>query len=218
MTLTTVRPLANAIAAALIAAAISLSSAPAGADTTDQIVSRLKSNGNSTERYSVDVAGQAIKMGGARTIVHAPISDVRSVVQDYGNYASFMRRFDRSRIVGQNKRFTQVYLSVPILHGAAKVWTVAQFGPPIQRSGTEIIRGRMVEGNVHDFRATWYLTPLDAETTLLQSELLIIPKIPAPASYISHELAYAADVAVSSTRARAERAFKERKAPNVTTK
>ena len=65
------------------------------------------------------------------------------------------------------------------------------------------------QGNVRDFRATWYLVPIDANTTLLRSEILIVPTLPVPGSVVTGELGYAADMAVTSTRNRAEAQVRE---------
>ncbi|MCL2825043.1 MAG: SRPBCC family protein [Polyangiaceae bacterium] len=177
---------------------------PSNAETRDETVQRLRER-NKAERYQVPVEGHSIKAGGARILVNAPIATVRSVVQDYGNYETFMPRFKRSRIVDKNDTATQVYLQVPILHGAANVWSVVQFGQPAKRAdGSEVIRGRMVESNVKDFRATWHLVPIDDRTTLLSAEILIVPSLPVPNSVVTGELEYASDMAVTSTAKRAE--------------
>lgn len=197
--------------AAIALTAVALLAAPnlAVAETQDQVVQRLQSSRDS-ERYEKAVDGHSIKAGGARILVNAPLPVVRSIVQDYAHYQDFMPRFKRSRVVGRSAKFTDVYLQVPILHGAANVWSVCHFGPPIKkRGGMEIIRGRMVQGNVKDFRASWFLVPIDAKTTLLRSEILIVPKLPVPGSVVTGELGYAADMAVTATRNRAEARVKK---------
>ncbi len=193
------------VAVALTAFALLGAPNLASAETQAEIVQRLKASKDS-ERYEVTVPGEKVKAGGGRILVHAPLPIVRAIVQDYANYEKFMPRFKRSRIVGKSAKFTDVYFKVPILKGAASLWSVVHFGPPIRkRNGTEIIRGRKIraQSNVADFRATWFLTPIDANTTLLRSEILIVPAVRVPASLITGELKYAADMAVTSTRNRA---------------
>jgi len=176
----------------------------ASAQVSQETVQRLRES-KKAERYNVAVEGHTIRAGGARIFVNAPIAVVRAIVEDYGNYENVMPRFKRSRIVDKNDTATQVYLQVPILHGAANVWSVVQFGKPIKRAdGSEVIRGRMVESNVRDFRATWTLVPIDANTTLLSAEILIVPTLPVPGSVVTGELEYASDMAVTSTRNKAE--------------
>jgi ribosome-associated toxin RatA of RatAB toxin-antitoxin module len=197
--------------AAIALTAFALFGAPdtASAETQDEIVQRLRSSRDS-ERYEVPIDGQTIKAGGARILINAPLPVVRTILQDYARYQDFMPRFKRSRVVGSSDKHSDVYLQVPILHGAANVWSVVQFRQPIKKpDGSEIIRGRMMQGNVKDFRAAWFLTPIDANTTMLQSEILIVPNLPVPGSVVTGELGYAADMAVTSTRNRAEAQVKK---------
>lgn len=157
------------------------------------------------ERYSIGWPDQSIRAGGAMVAVDAPFSEVRKVVVDFARYADFMPRFERSRIVKKSKEGVDVYLQVPILRGAATVWAVTRFEPPIQDGRGQRIEGRMTDqGNVRDFRAVWHLQPIDENRTLLKLELLIVPKLPLPASVITPELEYAAEQAVTASRDRAE--------------
>jgi len=194
--------------AAIALTALALIGSPdvAAAETQDDIVQRLRTSRDS-ERYEVPIDGQSIKAGGARILINAPLPLVRTIIQDYARYQDFMPRFKRSRVVGQSEKATQVYLQVPILHGAANVWSVVQFNQPIKKpDGSEVIRGKMIpgQGNVREFRASWFLVPIDANTTLLRSEILIVPTLPVPGSVVTGELGYASDMAVTSTRNRAE--------------
>ncbi|MCU0692947.1 MAG: hypothetical protein MUF54_16235 [Polyangiaceae bacterium] len=192
------------VAAALLALAIVGGPTVAAAETQDQLVTRLRAK-NDSERYTAPVEGHSIRAGGARILINAPLASVRQVVQDFPHYQDFMPRFKRSRVVGKSQESTDVYLQVPILHGAANVWSVTRFGPPIKKAdGSEVIKGKMVQGNVKDFQATWYLIPIDTKTTLLQAEILIVPKLPVPGSVVTGELGYAADMAVTGVRNRAK--------------
>src|SRR6188474_932334 len=112
-------------------------------------------------RFNVKTPYAAINAGAARVNVDAPEEVVRSVVQDYKNYASFMSRFEKSQIVGRSGDKTDVYLQVPILKGAAKVWAVVRFEPIKQVDGGEIVVGHMIKGNVKRLDATWRLKKLD---------------------------------------------------------
>src|SRR6185369_1986321 len=79
---------------------------------------------HATERYNVAVPGFSIRAGGGMTVVNAGMAGVRQTVTDYGHYADFMPRFQKSKIVGKSGPHTDVYLQVAILHGAASVWAV----------------------------------------------------------------------------------------------
>jgi ribosome-associated toxin RatA of RatAB toxin-antitoxin module len=160
---------------------------------------------HATERYNVAIAGASIRAGGGMTAVNAPLAIVRQIVTDYSHYADFMPRFKKSRIVGKSGPHTDVYLQVAILHGAASVWAVTRFGPPVPEGAGERIEGRIQgQGNVDDLRAVWRLLPLDADHTIVKLELFIVPTLPVPASLVTPELEFASDQAVSATRDRAE--------------
>jgi ribosome-associated toxin RatA of RatAB toxin-antitoxin module len=160
---------------------------------------------HATERYNVAVPGFSIRAGGAMTLVNAPVALLRQTVTDYGHYADFMPRFQKSRIIGKSGANTDVYLQVSILHGAANVWAVTRFGPPTQDVAGERIEGRKEgQGNVDELRALWRLIPIDAGHTIVKLELLIVPKLPLPGSVVTPELEFASDQAVSAVRDRIE--------------
>ncbi|MBI5533252.1 MAG: hypothetical protein HY898_11075 [Deltaproteobacteria bacterium] len=196
----TIRFLAAALSVATVLALPICASADTAADAT-----RLRDS-RTAERFDLP-SNAAIRTGGAQIFVNAPLAEVRKVVLDYAHYQDFMPGFKRSRVVQRNKDFTDVYLQVPILHGAATVWAVTRFtAPQKQANGTEIIESTMQQGNVNDFRASWRLIPVDATHTILRSEILIVPKLPLPSSVVTPELSYAADKAVTSSRNKAEAA------------
>lgn len=187
----------------LLLPGLALSPLPAKAEESAEASRLLQSR--RAERYSVALPDQAIRAGGAMITVDAPLVDVRKTITDFANYADFMPRFERSRVVKKSKEGVDVYLQVPILRGAATVWAVTRFVPPIADGRGQRIEGRMTDqGNVRDLRAIWHLQPIDEGRTLLKLELLIVPKLPLPASVITPELEYAADQAVTASRDRAE--------------
>ena len=191
---------------ATLALGVSVGSGRAQADETE--TQRLCRT-HATERYNVGVPGFSIRAGGGMTLVNAPIAMVRQQVTDYAHYSDFMPRFEKSRIVGKNAGTTDVYLQVAILHGAANVWAVTRFAPPVPDGNGEKIEGKFAgQGNVDDLRAVWRLVPIDADHTVVKLELLIVPKLPLPGSLVTPELEYAADQAVSSTRDRTETRFR----------
>jgi hypothetical protein len=159
-----------------------------------------------TRRCSQGFPGFSIAAGGGVTVANAGIAQVRQTVTDYGHYADFMPRFQKSRIVGKSGPTTDVYLQVAILHGAASVWAVTRFGAPIPEGAGERIEGSKLEGkgNVDDMRAVWHLTPVDADHTIVRLDILIVPTFPVPHSLVTDELEFASDQAVSATRDRTE--------------
>jgi ribosome-associated toxin RatA of RatAB toxin-antitoxin module len=179
------------------------------AEGNDTEAQRLEKKGDA-ERYNLEMPGAAIRAGGAAIFVTAPVSVVQKIVTDYGKYSSFMPRFQKSKVIAKKDGKTDVYLQVPILHGAATVWSLTRFEAPV-KEGTDGVRieGKMVDGNVDDFRAVWHIRPVDDKHSILKCELLIVPKLPLPGSVVTPELEFASDQAVTAVRDRSEAKAKE---------
>jgi ribosome-associated toxin RatA of RatAB toxin-antitoxin module len=156
-------------------------------------------------RFDVKTPYSETNAGAARVNVDAPEELVRQVVLDYKNYANFMTRFEKSRVVGRSGDKTDVYLQVPILKGAAKVWAIVRFEPVKEVDGTEVVVGHMIKGNVKRLDATWRLKKLDDTTTNVVLELLIVPDMPVPDSLVVPEVRFAAAKAVEGSRNEAEK-------------
>ncbi|MGK3964442.1 SRPBCC family protein [Sorangium sp. So ce118] len=191
------------IAFSLALLALSLSPRPARA--ADAESEKLASLGKAL-RYTLKTTGptSAIDTGGAAILVKAPLSTVRKLVTSYGSYKTFISSFDQSRVLSKRKGTSEVYLQVPILNGAAHIWTVADMSPPAKDGADEVISGRYKRGNVSDFRARWRLRAVDEHHTILKLELFVAPKLPFPASVVTSQLVRAADKAVTAVRDRAE--------------
>jgi len=159
----------------------------------------------SVERFDVKVPNAGMDAGGARDRAPAPTATVRSVLTDYARYSSIVTQFEQARIVGRSGGQTDVYLEVPILRGASKIWAVVRFAPPETQADQEVIRGRMIKGNVKRLDAVWRIKKVDDQKSELSLELLIVPDLPAPKSLITSELRKAAGKAVNSARNEAER-------------
>ena len=159
--------------------------------------------GRKVHRYDVQTGGH--RAGAARTVVEAPQGVVRSVVTDYGKYEAFITRFKSSKIVGKSGDKTDVYLQVPIMKGAVKIWAVLRFDPPKLVGNDVVIQSKMLKGNVKRLDANWRIKTIDDQRSELALELTIVPDIPIPDSLVMGEVRFAAAKAVSGTRDEAER-------------
>jgi ribosome-associated toxin RatA of RatAB toxin-antitoxin module len=157
------------------------------------------------QRYSVKTPYSSIEAGAARIDVAAASNQVSEIVRDFGNYTKLTDKFDKSRIIGHSGANTDVYLQVPILKGAAKIWAVVRFEPARSMNGEEIVAGHLIKGNVDRLDATWKIRSVGDHQSHVELELLIVPKLPIPGSIVTGEVAYAADKAVTGVRDRAER-------------
>lgn len=160
-----------------------------------------------SRRYELRVPESSIKAGAARIAVRAPLDTVERVVTDFNHYPRFISHFKRAKVLGHSARNTDVYLEVPILHGAAKIWAILRFSPPKWVNGEEDIEAHMLRGNVKRLDAKWRLARIDDRDTELSLEMLIVPAAPMPSSFVTHEVAYAADQAVTGSCRRAERVY-----------
>jgi ribosome-associated toxin RatA of RatAB toxin-antitoxin module len=179
----------------------------AGAEPNEEAKRLMKSR--DAERYDVKTDSSSIQGGGARVHVAVPSNQVKKVVTDFKNYSKFISKFDKAKVVGRDGDKTDVYLQVPILKGAAKIWAVVRFEPIKTVNGEEVLEGHMVKGNVKRMDALWRIKKIDDDNTQLNLELVILPKLPVPGSLVTGEVKYAADEAVTGSRDKAEREFKK---------
>src|SRR5882672_1142798 len=117
------------------------------------------------ERYEVQTPRSDIKAGGSRAAVHAPLGIVSKIVTDFDGYSAYIKRFDKAKVIGRHGDKTDVYLQVPIMKGAAKVWAVIRFEPPRPSGSGDgvVVIGRMLKGNVKRLDARYRLSKIDEE-------------------------------------------------------
>jgi hypothetical protein len=189
-------PRKSLLTLAVFAAGASLSATPARAADARDI-----------QGYDVRVPNVDQNAGAARARVSSSRDTLRGVLTDYAHYSQIITRFEKAKIVGRVGQQTDVYLEVPILHGATKIWAIIRFDPPKAEGEADVLRGRMVRGNVKRLDAVWRVRKVDETSTDLALELLIVPDfhIPAPQSLLLSETRRAAARAVSGARAEAER-------------
>ncbi len=171
----------------------------------------LASSPSDVTRYDCKLPGSDRPAGGARTVVLASPELVKQVVLDFEHYAYYFdpdkgtnpQRKWASHVVGRSGDKTDLYLEVPILKGAAKIWAVIRFDAPQKVGDAEIVTGRMLKGNVDQLSAKWKMRRTDDKATELQLEFLVVPKIPVPDSLLAGEARSAAAKAVTGMRGEA---------------
>ena len=191
-----------------LAAMLSVLGAPSPAFAEANAEAKRLMKIRDSERYEVLTKHSSTKAGCARVHIAAPEKIVKKITKDFRHYDEFIKKFDKSKVVGRNGDKTDVYLQVPILKGAAKIWAVVRFSPMKKVGSEHVLQGSMIKGNVRRMDAKWRIKKIDAKNTQLNLELLIVPKLPVPGSVVTGEVAYAADVAVMGSRDRAERKYK----------
>ncbi len=144
--------------------------------------------------------GTSAQLGRAVALVAAPAADVTAVLQNYAGYRTFLPNFETSRVLSQRGASALVYLQVSILHGAAKIWVEVKLRPKQLDGGTRVIEATMLKGNVSRFEASWEITPVDPQHTLVAFQIFVDPDMPVPTSLIDHENQKNARKAVGALR------------------
>jgi hypothetical protein len=192
------------VGALVFAAPSARAETPSPDASTSSEIARL-THSRDPVRYSLAVPGVSIKAGAAMVAIDAPMATVKQIVTDYAHYQDILHDFQRSRIVGKTPAGTDVYLQAPILHGAATLWAVVRFAPPVREGTGERIEGRKTgQANLDDLRATWRFYPIDAEHTVLKLEFLMVPNLPLPGAMVTPQLEESSEDAVRAVRNRAE--------------
>ena len=153
--------------------------------------------------------GAKYDTGRAEVFVNAPVSSVKASVTDYANYAKIIPRFEKAKLLKRSGASADVYLMIPILKGAANVWSVQHFEAPVTTGKLETINGKSLQGNVDALNTRWTYRAVDATHSVLSCEIYVEPKLPVPAGAIATEAQRAAAAAVNSVRAHAEDASKK---------
>ena len=137
--------------------------------------------------------------------IDAPIDRVRALITDYDRYATNLPKFGRSRVLKRTAREADVYLQIPVLHGAANLWAVARFTGPIVSSDDERVEGNYLgQGNVAAFHCLWAYARVDDKHTHLRFAVLMLPRFPLPHSVIDSELNDACRDAINGIKVHAE--------------
>ena len=152
--------------------------------------------------------GSSFKVGRAEIFVNAPVSQVKAAILDYGAYSTFIPKFQKSKVLKRDGDATEVYLQIPILHGAATIWAVERFDKPVAEGKGEKVSGVFQKGNVDDFRATWHYRAVDDKHSIVSIDLFIAPKLAVPEKAVTHEVQDACGDGVRAIKEHAEAAAK----------
>jgi ribosome-associated toxin RatA of RatAB toxin-antitoxin module len=143
-----------------------------------------------------------VRYGIATGVVEAPIADVMGVITDYANYSEFMPNFNQSRVLSRRGDSALVYLQASVLRDTVTVWAQMRIAARRPRGATQIVEGRMTDGNLSHFIARWEVTPVDAQRTLVEFRVLFVPDLPFPDSLVTGENVAAARRTVRNLRRR----------------
>lgn len=151
----------------------------------------------------VPVDGSDIASGRAVIVVDKPIEEVLPIVVDYANYVRFMPHFTRSKVLAQRGSRAMVYMEVSVAKGMYTLYGQLNLAEHPQDGGARLVEGRLLDGNINAFNASFKLTPVDGGTrTEIDFNIYVDPDIPLPSSVFSRENERAAGRALRALRAR----------------
>ena len=151
----------------------------------------------------VPMQGSDIATGRAVIVVDQPIEEVLPIVLDYANYVRFMPNFTKSKVLAQRGSRAMVYMEVSVARGMYTLYGQLNLAERPRDGGSRVVEGRLVDGNIDAFDASFTLTPTDdGAGTEIDFKIYVDPDLPLPSSVFSRENERAAGRAVRALRAR----------------
>lgn len=200
--------IALVVAPLAIAPLASAETSPYAPPAGDNQATELFKLGAEKRSFNQSLGGK-YDTGRAEIFINAPVSTVKAAVTDYANYAKVIPRFEKAKLLKKSGASADVYLMIPIMKGAAKVWSVQHFEAPAAVGKGETVIGKSLQGNVDALNTKWTYRAVDSQHTVLSCEIYVEPKLPLPAGTIAKEAQRAAAEAVVSVRVHAENASKK---------
>ena len=148
-------------------------------------------------------AGSDIAGGRAVIVVDKTIDEVVPIVLDYANYVHFMPNFTKSKVLAQRGSRAMVYMEVSVAKGMYTLYGQLNLAERPQDGASRVVEGRLLEGNIDAFNASFKLTPVDGGArTEIEFKIYVDPDLPLPSSVFSRENERAAGRTVRALRAR----------------
>ncbi len=151
----------------------------------------------------IPVEGSNIATGQAVIVVDRPIEEVLQIVLDYANYVRFMPNFTKSKVLAQRGSRAMVYMEVSVAKGMYTLYGQLDLAERPQDGVSRVVAGRLMDGNIDAFDASFKLTPTDdGARTEIDFRIYVDPDLPLPSSVFSRENERAAGRTVRALRAR----------------
>ena len=190
--------LTHAAFAALLAFSVSL--APATSLAADA-ESEAKAENAGVFTAQIPSSESNIASGRAVLIVDRPIDEVLPIVVDYANYVQFMPNFTRSKVLAQRGSRAMVYMEVSVARGMYTLYGQLNLKDREDETGARVVEGRLIDGNINAFNASFKLTPVkDGTATEIDFSIYVDPDLPLPSSVFSRENERAAGRTVRALR------------------
>jgi ribosome-associated toxin RatA of RatAB toxin-antitoxin module len=181
-----------------LALALSLGVIPSSAKASD-------ANAENAGIFTAQVPTEGSNIAGGRAVivVDKPIEEVLPVLLDYDNYVHFMPNFTHSKVLAQRGSKAMVYMEVSVAKGLYTLHGQLNLADRPQDGGTRVIEGRLIDGNINAFNASFTVTPVnDGAATEIDFTIYVDPDLPLPSAVFSRENERAAGRTVRALRTR----------------
>jgi hypothetical protein len=146
------------------------------------------------------------RYGHAEALVEATPEQVAKTATEFGKYRELHRKFKTARVIGKEGDQTDVYMRYPVQIGpmTIELYEVMRFAPDRTVGSTHIIEARGIKGDMKRGHTVITIKPVDAKHSLLSVDVLLVPTLPAPQSYVDEELRDGAEDFVDGLRDRSQ--------------
>ncbi len=181
--------------------------APTPTPTQDPQVARLLV-AKKTLHWNQTVGTSKDRYGHAEALVEATADQVAKTATEYGKYRELHRKFKTARVIGKEGDQTDVYMRYPVQLGpmTIELYEVMRFGPDRTIGGTHTIEARGIKGDMKRGHTVITVRPVDARHSLISVDILLVPTLPAPQSYVDEELRDGAEDFVDGIRDKSQAA------------
>lgn len=159
-----------------------------GGGASDPQVARLL-QAKKTLNWNHDLGGRG-RYGHAETLVAAPAEVVAKKATEFGQYKTFHRKFQTARVIAKEGDKTDVYMRYPVTIGrlTIELQETMRFSPLRKEGSTFVLEAHALKGDMKRGHTLITVKPVDEKHALLQVDVLLVPKLPAPQSFIDEEL------------------------------
>jgi hypothetical protein len=178
---------------------------PAKDPARDPQVARLL-EAKKTLNWNHTLGGGKDRYGHAEALVDAPADKLAKTAVEFGKYKELHRKFATARVIGKEGDQTDVYMRYPVTIGplTIELYEVMRFGPDRASAGTHVIEARGIKGDMKRGHTLITIRPVDAKHSLIEVDILLVPVLPAPQSYVDEELRDGAQDFVNGLRDKAQ--------------
>ena len=178
---------------------------PAKDPAKDLQVARLL-EAKKTLNWNHTLGGGKDRYGHAEALVDAPADKLAKTAVEFGKYRELHRKFATARVIGKEGDQTDVYMRYPVTIGPVTIelYEVMRFSPDRATAGTHVIEARGIKGDMKRGHTLITIKPVDAKHSLIEVDILLVPVLPAPQSYVDEELRDGAQDFVNGLRDKAQ--------------